>query len=266
MFKIALCIKQVPDTSDIKWTENNTIQREGVESIINPFDVYATELALKIKEYIKDCEITVFTMGPNQAENMLRYEIALGCDNAVLISDRKFSGADTYATGLTISSAIKKELPDFDLIVCGQFAVDGDTAQTGPCIAQFLGIPQVTYVKSFENVDKKSIILNCELEEGIEKVKVHFPALICVVQDTFEPRRALINGIKRASKQPVRICDLVSIGLDPEQVGLKGSPTYVSRAFRKVSAHNAKKHEVSLGEAVNLIKEKINSVKEAGNA
>ena len=266
MFKIALCIKQVPDTSDIKWTENNTIQREGVESIINPFDVYATELALKIKEQIQNCEITVFTMGPNQAQEMLKYEIALGCNKAVLISDRKFAGADTYATGLTISNAIKKELPDFDLIICGQFAVDGDTAQTGPCIAQFLNIPQVTYVKSFEKTDKKTIILNRELDEGFEKIKVTLPALICVVQDTFEPRRATINGIKHASKQPVRICDLSSIGLEPEQVGLKGSPTYVSKAFRKISSHSAHKFELCANEAVNLIKEKLQCFKEAENA
>ena len=141
--KIALCIKQVPDTSDIKWTENNTIQREGVESIINPYDVYATEFALNLKEKYADAQITVFSMGPNQAMDMIRKLIALGCDDGVLISDRKFAGADTYATGKTISSAIKSVMPDFDLIICGQFAVDGDTAQTGPCIAEFLNIPQV---------------------------------------------------------------------------------------------------------------------------
>ena len=147
MIKIALCIKQVPDTTDIKWTEHNTIQREGVESIINPFDVYAAEFALKLKSEIKDASITVFTMGPAQAEGMLRKMLSIGCDEAVLVSDKKFAGADTYATGLTLSRAIRTILPDFDLIICGQFAVDGDTAQTGPNIASFLDIPQVTYVK-----------------------------------------------------------------------------------------------------------------------
>ena len=147
--KIALCIKQVPDTTDIRWTEQNTIQREGVESVINPYDVYALELALKLKSQIENAQITVFTMGPNQAESMLRKTLALGCDNAVLISDRKFAGADTYATGLTISRAIRTALPDFDLIICGQFAVDGDTAQTGPNIANFLEIPQGTYDDEF---------------------------------------------------------------------------------------------------------------------
>ena len=121
--KIIVCIKQVPDTTDIKWTENNTIQREGVESIINPFDVYAIEEALKLKKIIPDVEITVITMGPLQAEKMLREAIALGCDKGVLITDKKFAGADTYATGKTIASAIKSKLPDFDLIICGQFAL-----------------------------------------------------------------------------------------------------------------------------------------------
>ncbi len=257
--KIALCIKQVPDTSDIKWTENNTIQREGVESIINPYDVYATEFALRLKECLKDVEITVFTMGPNQAQGMLRKEIALGCDEAVLISDRKFAGADTYATGLTISSAIKTVLPDFDLVVCGQFAVDGDTAQTGPCIANFLKIPQVTYVKDFVKADKKFLTLTRELDDGIEKVKVTLPALVCVVQDVFEPRRPTINGVKHANSKEIKVVDAQTIGLEPEQIGLKGSPTYVSKAFRRISKHNAQKFELSVEESVAKLKEALNA-------
>jgi len=257
--KIALCIKQVPDTSDIRWTENNTIQREGVESVINPFDVYATEFALRLKEQLKDVEITVFTMGPNQAISMLRKEIALGCDEAVLISDRKFAGADTYATGLTISQAVKTVLPDFDLIVCGQFAVDGDTAQTGPCIASFLDIPQVTYVKDFKKADKKSLTLLRELDDGIEKVKVTLPALVCIVQDVFEPRRATINGIKHADTKEIHTVDAESIGLEPERVGLKGSPTYVSKAFRRMTKHNPQKFELTLDESVQKLKEAVHA-------
>ena len=260
MLKIALCVKQVPDTTDIRWTENNTIQREGVESVINPYDVYAAEFALKIKEALKDVEITVFTMGPAQADEMLRKLLAIGCDKAVLISDRKFAGSDTYATGKTISTAIKSELPDFDLVVCGQFAVDGDTAQTGPCIAQFLKIPQVTYTQKFEKIDNKNIELKRMLENGIERVKVSYPALICVLEGKFEPRRPTINGIKFASKQEIRICDAQAIGLEPEQVGLKGSPTYVSRAFRNQSTHNAQKFELSVDESIKLLDEKLKSL------
>lgn len=260
MLKIALCVKQVPDTTDIRWTENNTIQREGVESVINPYDVYAAEFALKIKEKLKDVEITVFTMGPNQASDMLRKLLAIGCDKAVLISDKKFAGADTYATGKTISSAIKTELPEFDLIICGQFAVDGDTAQTGPCIAEFLNIAQVTYTQNFEKVDSKSIELKRLLDEGVERVKVTYPALICVLEDKFEPRRPTINGIKLATKQEIRVCDAQSIGLGPEQAGLKGSPTYVSKAFRNMSNHNAQKYELSVDESVKLLDEKLKSL------
>ena len=163
--KIALCIKQVPDTTDIRWTENNTIQREGVESVINPYDLYAMDFALKLKSMVADSTVTIFTMGPGQAENMLKKALALGCDDAVLISDKKFAGADTYATGLTIASAIRTVMPDFDLVVCGQFAVDGDTAQTGPNIANFLDLPQVTYVKSIVGIEENALTLKKELED-----------------------------------------------------------------------------------------------------
>lgn len=255
--KIALCVKQVPDTTDIRWTENNTIQREGVESVINPYDIYAAELALKIKSSIKNSEITVFTMGPNQAENMLRKLLAIGCDNGVLISDRKFAGSDTYATGLTISRAIRTVMPDFDLIVCGQFAVDGDTAQTGPNIANFLDIPQVTYVKEFVGYEDSNFVLKREMEDGIETVKVSTPALICVMQDTFEPTRPLINGIKSAAKKEIRVCSMADIGLVPEKTGIKGSPTFVSKAFRNISTHNAQKFKMNNLDSVKLLTEKL---------
>lgn len=258
--KIALCIKQVPDTADIKWTEQNTIQREGVESIINPYDVYALELALKLKKQIENVSITVFTMGPNQAESMLRKALALGCDDAVLISDRKFAGADTYATGLTISNAIKTVLPNFDIVICGQFAVDGDTAQTGPNIANFLDIPQVTYVHNFLNYNDGKLILERVMEDGIETVSIELPGLICVVKQDFEPSRATINGVISAAKKDVKILSMTDIGLNHEVVGLKGSPTYVSKAFRNVSTHNAEKFNLSVENSVDLLKDRLTSL------
>lgn len=257
MIKIALCIKQVPDTSDIKWTEHNTIQREGVESIINPFDVYATELALKLKSELNDVKITVFTMGPNQASDMLRKVLAVGCDDAVLVSDKKFAGADTYATGLTLSRAIRTELPDFDLIVCGQFAVDGDTAQTGPNIASFLDIPQVTYVKDFVSCENKILKLTRELEDGIETVETTLPAVVCVLQNTNEPSRPRINGIKEAYKKEIKVCSMSDIGLSAEKVGIKGSPTYVSKAFRHLPTHNAQKFKMNVEDSVELLQNKL---------
>ena len=230
--KIIVCIKQVPDTDDIKWTENNTIQREGVESIINPYDVYAIEEALKLKKIVPDVEITVLTMGPLQAETMLRQAIALGCDKGVLISDKKFAGADTYATGKTIASAIKTKLSDFDLILCGQFAIDGDTAQTGPSVANQLGISQITFVKELKECDNGSICAVREIEEGLETVKVELPALICVLKGMYETTRPKIAGFIKAKNAEISIYSMEDIGLTPEDTGIKGSPTFVSKAFR----------------------------------
>ena len=238
--KIALCIKQVPDTSDIKWTENNTMQRDGVESIINPYDVYALEQALKLKKEL-NAEITVFTMGPLQAADMLRDTIAVGADKGILISDKKFAGADTYATGKTISAAIKKELPDFDLILCGQFAIDGDTAQTGPCIASLLDIPQLTYVREINDCNDNILTATRVLDDGIETVKVQLPALLCILKSDFEPQRALINGIIKAQNAEIKTVSLDNLELNPEDAGIKGSPTYVSKAFRPEVKHGGEK-------------------------
>lgn len=232
--KILVCIKQVPDTTDIKWTENNTIQREGVESIINPFDIYAIEAALKIKNKLNDVDITALTMGPNQAEAILKKAISVGCDSGVLICDKKFAGADTYATAKTISSAIKSEFLNYDLIICGQFAVDGDTAQTGSGIATQLDIPQVTYVKDIDRIEESSLYATRELEDGTETVKVNFPALICVLKNDFEPTRAKINGIIKAQNAQIKKLSMEDINLLPENVGIKGSPTFVSKAFRPI--------------------------------
>lgn len=232
--KILVCIKQVPDTTDIKWTENNTIQREGVESVINPFDIYALETPLKIKNELDDVDITALTMGPNQAETILRKAISVGCDSGVLICDKKFAGADTYATAKTISSAIKSEFSNFDLIICGQFAVDGDTAQTGSGIATQLDIPQVTYVKDIDRIEESSLYATRELEDGTETVKVNFPALICVLKNDFEPTRAKINGIIKAQNAQIKKLSMEDINLLPENVGIKGSPTFVSKAFRPI--------------------------------
>lgn len=231
-----------------------------MESIINPFDVYAAELALKLKSQIKNTEITVFTMGPKQAEDMLKKVLALGCDEAVLISDKKFAGADTYATGLTISRAIRTACPDFDLIICGQFAVDGDTAQTGPNIANFLDIPQVTYVKDFVEYSDNGLVLTREMEDGVETVKVQLPALICALKQDFEPKRPLINGIISASKKEIKVLSMEDIGLTPDKTGLKGSPTCVSRAFRNLSSHNAEKFKLNVDDSVKLLSEKLTSL------
>lgn len=230
--KIVLCIKQVPDTADIKWTENNTIQREGVESVINPFDLYAIETALRLKEKIKDVHITVISMGPPQAEEIIKKAISMGVDEGFLVSDRKFAGADTVSTSKTLAKAIKERVPDVDLIICGQFAIDGDTAQTGPSIAQQMNIPQVTYVKEVTGFKEGILTVNREVEDGVEVIKVQLPALLCMLKCDYEPRRPLISGFVRANSSKVNSYGVDDLNLSPEEVGMKGSPTYVSKAFR----------------------------------
>lgn len=230
--KIILCVKQVPDTSDIKWTENNTIQREGLESVFNPYDVYALEASLYLKREYRNVDITALTMGPAQSECILRKAISVGADSGVLLCDKKFAGADTYATAKTLAAAIKNKIGKYDLILCGQFAIDGDTAQTGPGIANFLEIPQVTYVKEIVKYSGESITLLRELEEGLETVEVKLPAVVCMLKGNFDPTRATINGVVKGQRAEIKKYGMEDIGLNPEEVGLKGSPTYVSKAFR----------------------------------
>lgn len=235
--KIALCIKQVPDTADIKWTENNTIQREGVESVINPFDTYAIETAVRLKEKLADTHITVLTMGPPQAVEILKKAVSMGVDDGFLVSDRKFAGADTVATSRTLAGAIKEKIGNVDLIICGQFATDGDTAQTGPSIAQHLGIAQVTYVKEITGFKDGVMTVKREVEDGIEVLNVKLPAVLCMLKCDYEPRRALIQGFIKAHDADIKTYSLEDIKLEPEEVGMKGSPTYVSKAFRPEQKH-----------------------------
>lgn len=256
--KIALCIKQVPDTADIKWTENNTIQREGVESIINPFDMYAIETAVRLKEKIKDTHITVLSMGPPQAEDILKKAISMGVDEGFLVSDRKFAGADTVATSRTLATAIKEKVPGVDLIICGQFATDGDTAQTGPSIAQHLNIPQVTYVKEITGYKDGVLTVRKEVEDGTEILNVKLPAVLCMLKCDYEPRRPMIGGFVKAHESKISAYSMEDIKLTPEEVGMKGSPTYVSKAFRP---EQKKGGEIitpaNADEAAKILKEKI---------
>jgi len=236
--KIIVCIKQVVDTNDIKWTKNNTIDREGAESVVNPCDLLAIETALRIKESQKASTITAISMGPQQAVSALKTAIAMGCDEAFLISDKKFSGSDTVATSRTLATAIKHVCPDFDLIVCGQFASDGDTAQTGPSIAQKLGIEQVTYVTEpvlTPDVPENAIRVIRKADESVEIIETPLPALICIAECPYEPRNIKINGYITAQDYNVEALNTEDLGLSREETGIKGSPTWVAKAFRAVS-------------------------------
>lgn len=255
---IVVCIKQVPDTADIKWTENNTIQREGVESVINPFDTYALETALRIKDKLSDCKVTAISMGPPQAVEMLKKTIAIGCDEAFLLSDRKFAGADTVATSRTLAGAIKEKCQNFDMIICGQFATDGDTAQTAPSMAQHLNLPSVTYVKEITTVKDGFAFVKREVEDGIEELKVQLPAIFCMLKCDYEIRRPYISGFIASHEKNIPIYTHEDINLNVEDVGLKGSPTYVSKAFRPEQKQGGEiKIPASSEEGAMLIAEKI---------
>lgn len=256
---IAVCVKQVPDTADIKWTEHNTIQREGVESVINPFDSYALETALRLKDKDSAVKITALTMGPLQAEEIIRKAISMGVDGGFVVSDRKFAGADTVATGRTLAIAIKTKIENAEIVLCGQFATDGDTAQTGPTISTNLGYALVTYVKEIEKVENSYAIVKREVEDGVETLKVKLPAVLCMLKCDYEPRRPLINGFKLAQNAEIPFYSHEDIGIEPEKVGLKGSPTCVSKAFRPEQKTSGEIFEnISTDEAVEKILEVLN--------
>lgn len=228
--QIIVCIKQVPDTTDIKIDPvTNTLIREGAASIINPYDMYAIEEALRIREKVQG-EVTVITMGPPQAENALREAISLGCDEAILITDRAFAGSDTWATSYTLACAIKK-IGEFDLIICGKQAMDGDTAQVGPSISVQLDIPQVTYVRKVEKIDETSARLERMTEEGYEIIETPLPCLFTVVKEINEPRLASLKGKMRAKKVEITKWTSEDIEADSEKLGLNGSPTQVVKIF-----------------------------------
>ena len=250
--KIVVCLKQVPDTKDIKWTDKGTMIREGVESILNPYDEYALEYALKIKDKIQEAKITVISMGPIQAKELLRIAIARGADEAFLISDKKFSGADTLATSYTISSAIKKIIPDFDLIITGQFAIDGDTGQTPSNIAVDLGIENITFVKNILDFDIEKVTVLRETEDGFERLKAEYPILISVMKNTMEHRHFSIRSYIRSFDYNIKVLDKSELNTDEEKIGFKGSPTYVSATFTPKFLRDKK--EIAADDLINLIR------------
>jgi electron transfer flavoprotein beta subunit len=245
---IIICIKQVPETTEVKINpETNTLIREGVKSMINPFDMYAIEEAVRLKEKFAG-KTTVITMGPPQAEAALREAMAMGIDEGILISDRAFAGSDTWATSYTLSSVIKK-IGAFDLILCGKQASDGDTAQVGPGISAHLDIPQVTYVKKIEEINPalstmesgnterkggvKDKFMRVErmTEEGYEIIETPLPALFTVVKEINEPRLPSLRGMLRAKQARIIVWAQKELQLDSQKIGLSGSPTQVIKIF-----------------------------------
>ncbi len=228
--EIIVCIKQVPDTTEVKIDPvKGTLIREGVPSIVNPFDKNAVEAALQIKA-AKGGKVTVISMGPPQAMDALRECVAMGADEAVLLSDRAFAGADTWATSYTLAKAIEK-IGKYDIIFCGKQAIDGDTAQVGPGIAEHLGLPQVTYVQKIREVTDTGMIVERAIEGGYEVISVPLPAMIAVEKSINEPRFPTMMGTMKAHKKQIPIWGAADINASEDLVGMNGSPTQVKRVF-----------------------------------
>jgi len=234
MFKICVCIKQVPATTEVKFDpETNTLIREGVESQINPFDLYALEEAVRVREHLaeggEETRVTAVSMGPPQAEEALREAISLGADDAILLSDRAFRGADTWATSYALALALLKLEPE--LVFCGMQAIDGDTGQVGPGIAVHMDYARAPYVAKIESLDKKKVVVKRLLENGYEICSVRLPAVLTVVKEINEPRTPSLRGKMNAKKAEIPTWTAADIEAPEDKIGLPGSPTQVVKVF-----------------------------------
>lgn len=257
---IIVCIKQVPGTTEVKINpETNTLVREGIKNVINPFDTYALEEGIRLKERFGG-KVTVVSMGPPQAEEALKEAISLGADEAILLSDRAFAGADTWATAFTLSAAVKK-ISQFDIIVCGRQTLDGDTGQVGPELSEMLQVPFVGYVSKIEEIGNGKMKVQRLIEEGHEIIESPVPAVISVTKEINVPRLPSLRGIMKAKNATVTVWKLADLGVDAGSVGLAGSSTKVIKIFfpQRVS-----RVEVFSGEAESQVERLMVRLKEAG--
>ena len=255
MMKIIVCVKQVPDTTEIKIDPvKGTLIRDGVPSIMNPDDKGGLELALRLKDQ-HGAHITVISMGPPQADVILREAFAMGADRAILLSDRKFAGADTLATSYALSGLCRTL--DYDLIIAGRQAIDGDTAQVGPELAEHLDLPQITYVADAKRLDNGNLLVHKENEDSVQVLEVEGKCLLTVLASAFEPRYMSVNGIMKAYEREVEVWGADKIDVDESKLGLAGSPTKVFKSFPKALKAPGEVHEVSEEEAVELIVSKL---------
>lgn len=251
---IVVCLKQVPDTTAVKIDpKTGTLIRDGVPSIINPEDKHALEAALRIKEE-SGATITVVSMGPLQAKNALREALCMGADEAILLSDRVFGGADTLATSKTLAAAIKKI--DYDIIFAGRQAIDGDTAQVGPEIAEHLDVPQVTYVQDVK-VTEDGLVVNRALEDGYELIKVQTPCLLTAIEELNQPRYMNVGLIFDTASKEVKVMTAADLDVDLAELGLKGSPTKVKKSMTKEAKGAGEIVKDSVPEAVSYVLGKL---------
>ena len=229
---VVVCIKQVPDSTNVRINpKTNTLIREGVESVVNPFDEFALEQALMLKDRC-GAEVIVISMGPPQAKAVLRDALARGADRAFLVSSRAFGGADTLATSYTLSAAILKACDGRkpDLVLFGKQAIDGDTAQVGPGVSEYLDFPLVTYVKEL-TVTGEAYRVTTQMDDGEYEIEGSLPAVMTVTKEAALPRFAPLAGVLRAGHEEIVVLDEKAIEADPARIGLKGSPTRVVKTF-----------------------------------
>ncbi|WP_291634987.1 electron transfer flavoprotein subunit beta/FixA family protein [Clostridium sp.] len=252
---IVVCLKQVPDTNEVKIDPKlGTLIREGVPSIINPDDKNALEEALRLKD-TDGAHVTVVSMGPPQAQIALREALAMGADEAILVSDRAFAGADTLATSNALAAAIRKL--DYDVIFAGRQAIDGDTAQVGPEIAELLDLPQITYVEKVEII-KSGLKITKAWEDGYENIEVKTPVLLTAIKELNEPRYMDIKHIfEMYANKEVKVWNADDIGADKELLGLKGSPTKVKKSMTKEAKGQAELVELPPKEAAQFVVSKL---------
>ena len=259
---IIVCLKQVPDTNEVKINqETGTLIRDGVPSIINPDDKNGLEEALRLKDEFGG-KVTVISMGPPQAKEALKEAVAMGADEVYLVSDRAFGGSDTWATATILTAAIEK-IGNYDLIICGRQAIDGDTAQVGPEIAEFLNIPQVTYAKKVELKEDKLVITRFT-ETGDYVIESKMPMLLTAIKELNTPRYPTVKGIYKAyetlKEEEIKILTLADLEIDTTQIGLKGSPTNVYRSFVPVKSKENKIMEYKGKETIDILMKELHSL------
>ena len=257
---VVVCLKQVPGTTQVKIDpQTNTLIRQGIENIINPFDTYAIEEGVRLRERTGG-KVTAISMGPPQAETAVREAISLGADEGILLSDPAFAGADTWATSYTISAALRK-LGQYDLVICGRQTLDGDTGQVGPQIAEMLALPFIAYVSQIEEIADGSLRVQRMVEDGYEVIESPLPAIITVVKEINTPRLPSLRGIARSKSATIPVWGTKELNTDPGRIGLAGSFTQVIRIF---SPQRVCRGEIFQGEAEEQVDCLVNRLKDDG--
>jgi len=257
---IVVCLKQVPGTTEVKIDpQTNTLIRQGIENIINPFDTYALEEGVRLKER-HGGKVTAITMGPPQADAALREAVSLGADEVILLSDRAFAGADTWATAYTLSQAIRK-IAQYDLIICGRQTIDGDTGQVGPEMAEMLDMPFIAYVSNIEEIRDKYLRVKRMVEEGHEVIEAALPAVITVAKEINVPRLPSLRGIMKSKSTAIQTWGIKELGIDAGKAGLAGSSTQVIKVFFPQRVHQA---EMLAGNLEQQVEGLVERLKKAG--